>query len=660
MVTLTRCIAAVLLCTEVGGAQSAPADRSSGATIAGKVISHIDGRPQVGATVRVRPLTPNFQAAPDPNASVASAVSGPGGEYSVEGLPEGSYHVFADFPGYVRSYSGCSGEEFVGPCAHVKVAAGQCVTGVNVRLMPEGSISGLVLDAEKKPLGRVRVTALRAFYDDGRRQWLPLGSAETNEDGEYALKPLAPGRYVVQAEPSAVPRIAGAKGQRTGVARTYRRTCYPDAESPQLGSSVTVAGGAEVSGIDPRMPAQELVKVAGKVKWAGVEVPKKALVLALQTAGFDLLASVSARMARVGEDGTFVFDEVEPGEYILEPARIRVDPAAFRHVSGAMRISVADRGLQNLEFAAISAPSIEGVLRILEDEGEEVAAAKAAANGAAHPTGAAPEPNPALGEAPKPPPPPGYLPEPIADQRGGQPPNPPPPPGGSNAQSTDQREAPSPLAVAAPRTPGRGGAIWLRLSALDRLPINPPKARTDAQRRFQFVNVPTSLYALEMQGIPDGTYVKEVRFNRVAVTNEGIDLRFGGGGELEIILSETAGRIAGVIQDAKGNPVGMAWVSLWRPDRNVPGGGRLAEAKASDNAGAFEFASLEPGRYVVMAGEGVEHGLARAPEYCRFLEREGTMVTLGRGERRQVRLRPLPAEKVREAEMSLQNRVSTP
>ncbi len=631
-----------LLPAVFAGGQDASAGRTATASIAGKTVSRQDGRPLAGVSVRVKDTTGSFQAAPDPNESVASAVSGPQGDFIIEGIPPGSYQLYADLPGYARSHWGCRDESGSGPCDEVRVASGQRLAGVEVKMTPEGSISGIVRNGNKEPLARVRLTALRAFFDDGRRQWLPVAAAESGSEGEYHLNPLPTGSYVVQAEPSSPPRIAGAQNQRESAGAALRRTYYPDADSIQMAAPVAVRAGSESGGIDFRIPLRKLTRVSGHVKWGAVANPAKPLVLALQTADFDLLASVAPRLAMVGKDGAFSFDEVLPGEYILEPARIRVDPAAYRHVSGAMRIAVPEQGLADIEFVPVQASNLRGNLRITGEDTKTPEADPVVAGGVE--TRSAGALTAAARPGPKPPPPPGMAkPRPEGDVR---------PEGAAESAVVTLQTA--------KEDANARREIWLRLKAVDRIPLNPPRTAVDQQGEFRFDHVPAGRYIVELQGLPSNCYVKEIRHNGRDIAFEGLDLSNGGDGEMQVVLARKAARITGKAVTSAGKPVRAARVSLWRRDGNMTGGSRLAEVAITDREGRFEFPGLGPGQYSVVAWEDLEYGLARTLPFCQLFASGGEAATLAEGEGREVNLVAVPASKTRDAEFTFAGSSSVP
>ena len=66
-----------------------------------------------------------------------------------------------------------------------------------VKLTPEGIIYGEVRDAEGAPLDGVTVRAERWQMSDGRRQLQPDRQTMTDDQGNFRLAELVPGKYLL-------------------------------------------------------------------------------------------------------------------------------------------------------------------------------------------------------------------------------------------------------------------------------------------------------------------------------------------------------------------------------------------------------------------------------------------------------------------------------
>ena len=123
------------------------------------------------------------------------------GKFVLRDVDEGSYRLFVARNGFVR---GEYGQRSVNrPGTVITVRAGQQITDVAFRLIPASTISGRVMDSTGEPLAAVTVQALRSTYDaTGKRTLQPVGTAKTNDLGEYRIYWINPGRYFISANPA--------------------------------------------------------------------------------------------------------------------------------------------------------------------------------------------------------------------------------------------------------------------------------------------------------------------------------------------------------------------------------------------------------------------------------------------------------------------------
>lgn len=112
-------------------------------------------------------------------------------------------------------------------------------------------------------------------------------------------------------------------------------------------------------------------------------------------------------------------------------------------------------------------------------------------------------------------------------------------------------------------------------------------------------DVPPGRYFPQIVPIPQGTYVKSIRFGNQEISGNLIDLTSGAGGTLEIVLSPHAADLAGSVHSNGEAVMGMQ-VALW-----ASANGFLPRMTQIGPGGAFHFADLPPGEYHVAAGSGM-------------------------------------------------------
>ena len=125
--------------------------------------------------------------------------------------------------------------------------------------------------------------------------------------------------------------------------------------------------------------------------------------------------------------------------------------------------------------------------------------------------------------------------------------------------------------------------------------------------------------------VPDGTYVKSIRFGNKDITSSLLDTT-SGGGALEMVLSPHAAEVTGIVEDAHGQPLAGTTVTLWTP--GLPPFGAVDQAKSTgtDALGHFRFGSLRPGEYRIAAWEKIEQGMGNLAEFHMRFDNKATVV----------------------------------
>jgi hypothetical protein len=140
-------------------------------------------------------------------------------------------------------------------------------------------------------------------------------------------------------------------------------------------------------------------------------------------------------------------------------------------------------------------------------------------------------------------------------------------------------------------------------------------------------------YGLTVSGLPDSYYLR-------GASQQGRNLSRGpiqpGGGDLQISLASDAAAIRGRTVDKDDNPipdVTVILVSSKRLDTDP------ILTRQSDNNGAFEFTSVEPGKYQVLALTGLYAGEASDPAFVDNHTSQASDVEVAAKESRNVSLK---------------------
>src|SRR5437899_1883401 len=236
-----------------------------------------------------------------------AVLTGDEGQFAFDNIPRGSFALSGRKPGFF--VPGASGYNV--PMATAEV--GPQARKVELKLMPEGVISGQVTSDDGEPLEGASVEALAVIFQQGRRELRPVnGNVRTDEDGNFRLGGLSSGRYyvVVKAGPAAR-RILGAQAKDR--AESYPGLVYyPYTEDIAAASLIQLAGGQRMQVLLSlkRVPAFKLGGVISGI--AGYKQVSPPMIM--EQAGGNPLFNVNRWESQTG---TFEFPPIPAGTYTL-------------------------------------------------------------------------------------------------------------------------------------------------------------------------------------------------------------------------------------------------------------------------------------------------------------------------------------------------------
>jgi len=319
--------------------------RPGTAVIKGRVIDAVTGQPIPRAVVIAQLRGGN-----------ASAVTDVDGTFQLVELPAGEYTITAQKVLYQQGAYGSKGPR--GRAQPVKVADGQIVENLDIRLMRNGVIAGRVVDGHGEPVPGARIEALRYRYMSGARRLQATGTSQSTDDlGGYRIYNLPPGDYYVRAK---APRTTF--GADLSVA--YAATFFPSTANAAEAQRVTVSAGQDAVAIDIIAIAARAANLRGIALDARNQPFAGASLYLVQRTRVEMTSRMSGQ---VSPDGRFTIYEVGPGDYVLE----------VRHSSGFSstgedkevawtHVTVDGRDIDGLVLAAQPPGRISGRL-IFED-----------------------------------------------------------------------------------------------------------------------------------------------------------------------------------------------------------------------------------------------------------------------------------------------------
>ena len=264
--------------------------------VSGRVVHGLTGEPVRKATVTVTVQRTTMQG-----------TTGADGAFVIGQVPGGEYRMTAVKTGFLRGNY---------PYA-VKVDPGQSMTGLELRLTPQGVITGKVVDEDGDPLERATVAVISAKASARRRG--TTQAAQTNDLGEFRVTQVTPGKYLVMVRRDNTVVGPGRNPDGTMQEFGYPVTYYPAAREENGAAPVSLSPGQDVTGLVIPMRRTPIYKIRGRVQ--GMEKGSEREGYQVMVGGRESSGGGRGGMGpgggRVRADGTFETVGVAPGSYSL-------------------------------------------------------------------------------------------------------------------------------------------------------------------------------------------------------------------------------------------------------------------------------------------------------------------------------------------------------
>ncbi|MDX2043666.1 MAG: carboxypeptidase-like regulatory domain-containing protein [Acidobacteriota bacterium] len=332
------------------------AQRATG-SISGRVVSE-EGQPIPHAKVNIVGVGGGVKKALSGRMEI---VGDEAGNFIADKLDPASYSITASAPGYVVLPSEkVTGQFGAGTAKYARVG-----DSVTIRMLRGGVITGQVVNASGEPVIGITVEASRVRDEVGRRiaeqtnvNEMVLGR-QTDDRGVYRIYGLAPGAYVVNVGAGSM-GFSLKSNPFSGRAKIY----YPSA-TRDTAVEVTVRSGEEASGIDIRYRVERGAALSGKVSGAptGGQPAMATTVVTLAKAGTDILIGTSVILP-IGENNGYSFYGLANGEYELTASRPDLSGSGSTMISEPRRITIAGRDLTGIDLALLPTASISGTIKL--------------------------------------------------------------------------------------------------------------------------------------------------------------------------------------------------------------------------------------------------------------------------------------------------------
>ena len=516
LVTLTFvCAVAGLFAQNPVPSNSQPSENpaSAACVVAGRVVTAAEGGPVKSARVA---LMPDHSRSHE---QIYAATTDNDGQFTIKGIPPGRYRFLASHSGFVQQhYKAAPGES--GPI--FSLSAGEKVSGALFRLVAAVVITGRVSNEDGDPMQRVEVVALRRpseeeMEDDDIRprkvRMQSVGSAETDDRGQYRIFGLKPGEYYVRAEDAFRPHGGMVVDESYWMTRSlgseYGAAYYPGVNQAAQAQVIPIKAGEEVQA-DVALRRVKTVDIAGRV--IGPSGPVADTMVRLEPA--DRSDSDLDRSDNTDEKGNFHLRGVPEGTYYIV-AYQRQENAAVFESRVRQKVEVMGENIESLTISLNTGTTIQGRIRI----------------------------------------------------------------DGSSAVALDR--------------------VGLALSSVDEDGQMGGHGDVKKDGSFEIKSVYDGNYALHVWGLEGDAYVKSVRRGPDDLLDKGLQVEGGSSGKIEMVIGTDGAQLDGSVADDEGPVIGAQLRLV--PDPLTPYNRFRVERATTDQLGHFSVTDIAPGKYRVTA-----------------------------------------------------------
>lgn len=286
------------------------------------------------------------------------AVTDDRGAFTIDNINPGMYVLTAEHQGYLDGEYG----EADGAAVELKLTPGQTLTDINVKLTPQAVVSGRVVDEDGEVWPHAFVHLRRSRLVHGQWKIEDFEGGELNDQGEFRIGRIRPGKYYLTAEPDvnweSLYKLPPPQRQSTW---------YPSSLDLDGATPIIVGSGNQVTGLEIRIRRGSVHRIRGTLVGSeNIPLPSEAL----QPYG---RRSISARpisdaggngkSAAPRADGSFEISGLPSGTY-----EIHVTQGLFPTINlGAATVQVDDRDVDDVTIQLTPPQRLTGVIQIAEE-----------------------------------------------------------------------------------------------------------------------------------------------------------------------------------------------------------------------------------------------------------------------------------------------------
>jgi hypothetical protein len=215
-------------------------------SVRGTVVNSATGEPIRGALVQLFAERQRSQ------------LTGPDGQFLFESVPAGVFSCNVQKPGFFSSRD-VPASKLQAPMINVGPDAPPMI----LRLIPEGLIYGRISGDSGEPIESLPVQLFFERIENGKRTRAASRSASTNEEGQFRLPELLPGKYFILAGPTPTAVLFTGRLSQQG-AQGYPAVFYPGVPDLSSANAIEITPGKRVE-INFALSLQPFYRVSGTV-----------------------------------------------------------------------------------------------------------------------------------------------------------------------------------------------------------------------------------------------------------------------------------------------------------------------------------------------------------------------------------------------------------
>ncbi|MBI2688040.1 MAG: carboxypeptidase regulatory-like domain-containing protein [Acidobacteria bacterium] len=338
---------------------AAATDKTTG-ILEGRVENSKTGEPVRRVNLTLRPSGQQAGASVGPMVPAAPyvATTDAEGKFRIEKVEPGNYFLMAERQGFVRQTYGGRSMFMMGTT--ITVTAGAELKTLHFRMIPHAVLTGRVLDEEGEPLARTQVQVLHRRYFQGKTQLVPTGGGQSNDNGEFRIADIAPGRYWIAVVYYGRQMFGDGPARNTAgqPEEEYVTTYYPSAADEPGAQPLEVEAGQQLSGLDVRMRKSRVYRISGKVTGSGT--PQQVRVMLMPRTTGVSMAGFGRSSSAVKADGTFEVGGAQTGSYNL----VAMSSQGMMSTMGQVAVDVGRENVEGVVLTLGSASTVRGGIRV--------------------------------------------------------------------------------------------------------------------------------------------------------------------------------------------------------------------------------------------------------------------------------------------------------